>query len=444
MTFNLNKPILCVILFLSSVIYGVSNAQTISFLKDTTKLITIETVNDLQFKPYNTTINDGTNYANYWIKIEGLNNENYSVQIPNSRITEVQAFKNNTFLKHQACERFSTFFVSGTEPVFIKVKTTKESYIPVSVNLVNDYYRNEKSNFLFIGFYIGFVILIVSLNILYSLNFNDRTYTYYGLFLLSSSIGILISDGLFTFLHFSNKTIDILETLINITIGGFAILFMNRFLQLHHYFSKFKFIPFSLLLASILTAFLFLITENFHYYIATEVLVFLSLLPYWVGALLLFKKNNFMKITVFAYSIILIFSMDFYLTKLFGIDLMHSTQNQLKIGSIFEMVVLSLAVIYRMKTINIKNKEMRSALDSYTKELKTLSAKIKEDKSKTTENVHLSFRETEIIELISLGKTNKEIANTLSISENTVKYHIKNIYTKLNIKSRKEILRLVK
>ncbi|QTE23218.1 helix-turn-helix transcriptional regulator [Polaribacter cellanae] len=36
------------------------------------------------------------------------------------------------------------------------------------------------------------------------------------------------------------------------------------------------------------------------------------------------------------------------------------------------------------------------------------------------------------------NKTNKEIAEALFISVNTVKYHVKNIYDKLNIKSRRE------
>lgn len=52
----------------------------------------------------------------------------------------------------------------------------------------------------------------------------------------------------------------------------------------------------------------------------------------------------------------------------------------------------------------------------------------------------LSKQENTIKELILSGKTNKEIANELFISVNTVKTHISNIYSKLNIASRKELL----
>ncbi len=53
----------------------------------------------------------------------------------------------------------------------------------------------------------------------------------------------------------------------------------------------------------------------------------------------------------------------------------------------------------------------------------------------------LSMREFEILNLISTGKTNRQIAEITFISENTVKYHLKNIYVKLDVKNRTEALR---
>jgi len=43
--------------------------------------------------------------------------------------------------------------------------------------------------------------------------------------------------------------------------------------------------------------------------------------------------------------------------------------------------------------------------------------------------------------LILQGKSNKEIANELFISLSTVKTHITNIYNKLKVSSRQELLR---
>ncbi|WP_298868440.1 response regulator transcription factor [Flagellimonas sp. 389] len=52
----------------------------------------------------------------------------------------------------------------------------------------------------------------------------------------------------------------------------------------------------------------------------------------------------------------------------------------------------------------------------------------------------LSKQETTIQNLILQGKTNKEIAGELFISLSTVKTHITNIYSKLNVSNRRELL----
>lgn len=51
---------------------------------------------------------------------------------------------------------------------------------------------------------------------------------------------------------------------------------------------------------------------------------------------------------------------------------------------------------------------------------------------------NLSVREQQVLELISLGKSNKEIAHDLTISPRTVKYHVSSILAKLNVKNRTE------
>ncbi len=51
----------------------------------------------------------------------------------------------------------------------------------------------------------------------------------------------------------------------------------------------------------------------------------------------------------------------------------------------------------------------------------------------------LTKREREVASLIALGKSNKEIAEALGISENTVKNHITSIFGKLNVEGRAEL-----
>ena len=52
--------------------------------------------------------------------------------------------------------------------------------------------------------------------------------------------------------------------------------------------------------------------------------------------------------------------------------------------------------------------------------------------------VNLSAREEEVLILLSKGHTNKEIAEQLSLSVETVGSHLKHIYEKLHVRSRAE------
>ena len=56
----------------------------------------------------------------------------------------------------------------------------------------------------------------------------------------------------------------------------------------------------------------------------------------------------------------------------------------------------------------------------------------------------LSPRELEVLNLVALGKADKEIAQLLSLSINTIKTHLRNILSKLQVSSRKEAARLAK
>jgi two-component system, NarL family, response regulator YdfI len=53
----------------------------------------------------------------------------------------------------------------------------------------------------------------------------------------------------------------------------------------------------------------------------------------------------------------------------------------------------------------------------------------------------LTPREMELLQLISRGLTNKQIAQTLTISEHTVKFHLSSIFSKLGVFNRTEAVR---
>jgi len=58
------------------------------------------------------------------------------------------------------------------------------------------------------------------------------------------------------------------------------------------------------------------------------------------------------------------------------------------------------------------------------------------EKEKEANKYRLSPREVGVLEKVSRGKTNKEIANDLMLSEKTIKNHLRNIFSKMEVDDR--------
>ncbi|MBL7862786.1 MAG: response regulator transcription factor [Cyclobacteriaceae bacterium] len=87
--------------------------------------------------------------------------------------------------------------------------------------------------------------------------------------------------------------------------------------------------------------------------------------------------------------------------------------------------------------------ELLAALEEISKGGAPMSSKIARmviDNFHINPHSPLTKRETEILQLISEGKTYTQISEELFISKETAKTHIKNIYSKLQVRSKSEAL----
>ena len=57
------------------------------------------------------------------------------------------------------------------------------------------------------------------------------------------------------------------------------------------------------------------------------------------------------------------------------------------------------------------------------------------------ESLGISQRELEVLVLLAAGRSNKEIANQLEVSPNTVKTHVAKLFEKLDVSRRTEAIR---
>ncbi|HNP20002.1 MAG TPA: response regulator transcription factor [Fulvivirga sp.] len=94
-------------------------------------------------------------------------------------------------------------------------------------------------------------------------------------------------------------------------------------------------------------------------------------------------------------------------------------------------------------TKNTSHSELLDAIDEVTNGGAPMSSKIAKmvvASFQKNPNSPLSARETEVLELLSKGKSYSMIAQDLFVTKETAKSHIKNIYSKLQVHSKSEAI----
>lgn len=113
------------------------------------------------------------------------------------------------------------------------------------------------------------------------------------------------------------------------------------------------------------------------------------------------------------------------------------------------MFVLTYAITYRVKKMKQASIQIQFEIKEHLKHIFQLKEKLdnKDFANKNlnqkietlTKTYNLTEREADVLQLISQGYNQNKIAESLFISLNTVKYHSRNLYEKLDVKSKTEI-----
>ena len=429
--------LLLLLLFLTGSIFSQSE---IYYLKDSSNNLTPETVLNKEFLPLQNRILEKYSNSTFWFKIPSSNTHlKYVIRINSIRANYAQAYQNLNEIKKLNHQRYTTFKFSREHPLYVKVNTIFSPNFPVDLKTEEDFYFKEQLNLIIISFYYGIAFLVILFSINYYYFFKDKTFIYFAFLLISLTFSFLISDGVLTFFNIDYKIIEILILLDYVLLAYCSSKFCNSFLLIDNFYPKVKKYAYVIGVNLILFVFLFLILRKNELYMIINISVFILLFTYWFIGVLLFNRSVHNRVFTLGYVVLLFSGLDFFVLKNFGISLFNSSPLTNKLGGFIQIMALSFAVLFREKNLRKYNFFMKNEIKKFSKELAELSLRNNEEpKKESIEN--LSVREREIFDLITFGKSNKEIASEANISVNTVKFHVKNIYGKLNIKKRKDLL----
>ncbi len=423
-------------------------SQDLSYVYDKNRQITIKTIENEQFTPFVDAINQGRKNGVYWIKIDLNGQDQNIIQLSNNHLMDVKAYSSGIELSAIPSHRFITYdFSAQADPVYLRIDAKKEAFIPIKSYSQENFLKQEQSQMLIVGLFYGFALMVIVVNLFYYFNFQDRSFLYYALFLISVGITFSHRDGFIQILGVP-KGFSFYSDIFMHTVTGFlGSIFAIEYLQLKKNYPKFIYSLYFVIAISFVFDLLFLYSHDFRYMYLSDLFIYYVFIGCWFVSLLLFKKYSYAVYFCIAYSLMVILVFVFFIAPYFAMASTAVDENILKIGAYFEMLIITFAVVVRMRILQDENQQMHDEIMAYTQQLTMLSQGL-DQRTKTKidyiTKFDLSSRENEILELITQNKSNKEIARALFISINTVKYHIKKLYQKLHIQNRKQVKSILK
>lgn len=304
-----------------------------------------------------------------------------------------------------------------------------------------------------IGIFFGFMIVMAIYNLLLYFSLKDKAYLFYVGTVVFNILTVLAIHGISGELFWTNQ--PELDKSIYITFAGISMFFSSRFAALylnlkyrHKKLDNFMWIL--AILSLLLSISSVLLPDNFVIPFGRW-LVLLSFPSYIIVAVIAlknrFKAAKYYIIAWIPYALGLI------IRTIHGAGWLPDNKliiSSIEIGGALEVVLLSLALAYRIKEIQEENIQIRTQLQGYIAQVLSLEEKIqshsKDDKNEAEQKIldiaqkhELTERETDVLIYLTKGLNNKQIADELFISVNTLKYHTRNIYEKLDVKRRAEI-----
>jgi DNA-binding CsgD family transcriptional regulator len=443
--------------FLNSKCYGQEKEDlidAISYTQDFDKKLTIQTISSTNF----TKLEDpklGYKNGTYWFKalLKPFTKGQLLVfEIEGNTIDEIEIFSNQKKIatindKLETANLTFEVLHKTKKPYYFKVHFQKQVLFPLKVYNQKTYFTNQQLFYFKNGLYYGFVLVVLVVNLFFYFTLKDKTFLTYFVLLALTNIGITDFDSFMSFYTEPSYRYYI-SLLVHLLMPISLAIFTSSILNFHILVPTSKWVFTSIIALAAILYLVFMYNQKFIYAAIADILGVIICCYAMYLSICQLKKQKIAWFIVLGYSFILIAGTSFLLPFNWGFSM---SLNIVKFGAIFEMIILTAAIMYRVKMIQKENILFSEQIKNYINKVYDLEKKSQKNNKTTTayfekekiieisQKHKLTVRETEILIQISKGLNNKQIADELFISINTVKYHIRNLYEKLDIKKRIEV-----
>jgi len=360
-------------------------------------------------------------------------------------------------------KRFNQIEFKTDYPViFLKNKVSRYAGVDLQVKETEQLYQDERWDFFKLGGYYGLAVMSVIFNLVFFVIFKDKRFISYCFLLSFIFLQFLYEDGLLIFFTSNNWILKNFVVLFSWLTAAMACVFTYHFLNIKDIDSYFVKVASVLVGITLAVTLIYFFTENIVFLLlANGFNVLVALWCCYIG-IKLFKTNVLARFMIATLGIVLIFGIGYNLHQMSVSPIFNFfTRDAFRLASAFEIISISFAIIYDVKKIKTQNYNYRNEIQNYVKQLEVLSFEqvdldLKRPKSifvdgqfldsildQLKQTHFLTDRELQVLKFITEGYSNQQIAEKLFVSVSTVKYHVSNLYFKLEIKNRSQALKFM-
>lgn len=364
---------------------------------------------------------------------------------------------------HDKPTRFNQIEFSTDYPViFLKNKVSRYAGVDLQIKETEQLYQDERWDFFKLGGYYGLAVMSVIFNLVFYVIFKDKRFISYCFLLSFIFLQFLYEDGLLIFLTTNSWILKNFVVLFSWLTAAMACVFTYHFLNIKATDSYFVKVAGILVAITLVVTLIYFFTDNIVFLLlANGFNVLVALWCCYIG-IKLFKTNVLARFMIATLGIVLLFGIGYNLQQMSISPIFNFfTRDTFRLASAFEIISISFAIIYDVKKIKTQNFNYRNEIQNYVKQLEVLNFEqidsgLKPPKSifidgqfmdsvldKLKQTHFLTERELQVLKFITDGYSNQQIAEKLFVSVSTVKYHVSNLYFKLEIKNRSQAVKFM-
>lgn len=442
----------------------INKLDFITYLKDNQGDLTPENLDTTLFKPIlNRSNKEG---GVYWYKLSIDNKEGtyrevtFTVNINGIHTSKLFLKSNDRLveLKKYSDRHHETYMVSiSPEDEFdllLRVNHAKSNsfnYILADTAAHNNWAKRE---FILMGLHYGFSTMILIFFVIFYAVLKQRVFMKLFGFYISLFFMHVAHDGYFLTIFGSEKIAVMIDSWTHIAVGIFITLFSREFLNSKENYPYDRKLVNPIMLFTLSFYLLFNLTGNFFFFKYADVAMMIVVTNYSIQSLLLFKQKPSSILFFLGILLVAIAGWFSLIPFNFGYPEEFIPYNVVKYSLDFTGLLLVVGLIFHFKELKLENIQSKRRLHNFYRIIDVLKSELAEKKLEETQKIKntkervldfgnehgLSKRELEVLWLICEGKSNAEIAEKIFVSINTVKYHVKNIFVKLDVQNRKQLI----